>query len=45
MNYYKIDIKTIRTEKEGMLSFFEGTRDFPFEIRRIYYILIGCIFW
>ena len=38
MNYYKIDIKTIRTEKEGMLSFFEGTRAFPFEIRRIYYI-------
>ena len=38
MNYYKIDIRTIRTEKEGMLSFFEGARDFPFEIRRIYYI-------
>lgn len=38
MNYYMINLKTIRTEKEGMLSFFEGTRDFPFEIKRIYYI-------
>ena len=38
MNYYKIDIRTIRTEKEGMLSFFEGARDLPFEIKRIYYI-------
>ena len=38
MNYYKIDIRTIRTEKEGMLSFFEGERAFPFPIKRIYYI-------
>lgn len=38
MNYKKINIKTIKTEKEGMLSFFEGTHAFPFEIKRIYYI-------
>lgn len=38
MNYKKIKIKTIQTEKEGMLSFFEGTRAFSFEIKRIYYI-------
>lgn len=38
MQYKTIDIKTIQTQKEGMLSFFEGTHDFPFEIKRIYYI-------
>ena len=38
MQFSTIKIKTIRTEKEGMLSFFEGTRSFPFEIKRIYYI-------
>jgi len=38
MQYKTINIKTIQTQKEGMLSFFEGSRDFPFEIKRIYYI-------
>ncbi len=38
MQYQTINITTIRTEKEGMLSFFEGDRAFPFSIKRIYYI-------
>jgi dTDP-4-dehydrorhamnose 3,5-epimerase-like enzyme len=38
MDYYTIYIKTVKTKKEGLLSFFEGTRDFPFPIKRIYYI-------
>lgn len=38
MNYQIIKIKTIQTEKEGMLSFFEGTHSFPFPIKRVYYI-------
>lgn len=33
-----IRIKTIQTPDEGELSFFEGTHDIPFEIKRIYYI-------
>lgn len=33
-----IDIKTVATEGKGALSFFEGMRDIPFEIKRIYYI-------
>jgi dTDP-4-dehydrorhamnose 3,5-epimerase-like enzyme len=38
MQYKIIDITTIQNKKEGQLSFFEGTHDFPFEIKRIYYI-------
>lgn len=33
-----IHIKTIRTANIGELSFFEATHDFPFDIKRIYYI-------
>lgn len=33
-----IHIKTIPTVNAGELSFFEGTHDLPFEIKRIYYI-------
>lgn len=33
-----INIKTIPTVNAGELSFFEATHDFPFEIKRIYYI-------
>ena len=33
-----IDIKTISTENEGQLSFFEANKDFDFDIKRIYYI-------
>ncbi len=38
MQYEIIDIKTVQTEKEGQLSFFEGEHNFPFPIKRIYYI-------
>ena len=33
-----IHIKTVPTVDAGELSFFEGTRDIPFDIKRIYYI-------
>lgn len=33
-----INIKTIPTVNSGELSFFEATHDFPFEVKRIYYI-------
>ena len=33
-----VNIKTIPTLNAGELSFFEGTHDFPFDIKRIYYI-------
>lgn len=33
-----ISIKTVDSGYAGKLSFFEGTRDVPFEIKRIYYI-------
>ena len=33
-----INIKTIPTVNAGELSFFEGTHDVPFDIKRIYYI-------
>ena len=33
-----IKIKTIATVNAGELSFFESTKDIPFEIKRIYYI-------
>ena len=38
MQYEVIKIKTVQTEKEGQLSFFEGEHSFPFQIKRIYYI-------
>lgn len=38
MKYKKIKIRTIKTEKEGNLSFFESHRDIPFDIKRMYYI-------
>ena len=38
MDYKISTIKTVSTETLGALSFFEGTRDIPFEVRRIYYI-------
>lgn len=33
-----VHIKTVPTINAGELSFFEGTRDIPFEIKRIYFI-------
>lgn len=33
-----IRMKTIPTEGAGALSFFEGSRDIPFDMKRIYYI-------
>ncbi len=36
--YTLVDIKTIDSGYAGKLSFFEGSRDIPFEIKRIYYI-------
>ena len=38
MKYQIIRIKTIDSGYAGKLSFFEASRDVPFEIRRIYYI-------
>lgn len=38
MEYQILPIKTIDSGYAGKLSFFEGTRDVPFNIRRIYYI-------
>ena len=38
MDYHVIQIKTIDSGYAGKLSFFEGTHDLPFEIRRVYYI-------
>jgi dTDP-4-dehydrorhamnose 3,5-epimerase-like enzyme len=38
MKHRLIDIKTIQTYDKGGLSFFEATRDIPFEIKRVYYI-------
>lgn len=38
MNYQLISIKTIDSGYAGKLSFFEGTHNIPFEIKRIYYI-------
>ena len=38
MNYKLINIKTIPTENQGGLSFFEASRDVPFNIKRIYYV-------
>lgn len=38
MNFREINVKTVKTEKEGILSFFESKRDIPFDIKRMYYI-------
>ena len=38
MNYYTINMRSFTTEDKGALSFFEGMRDLPFDIKRIYYI-------
>ena len=38
MDYSLINIKTISADCMGALSFFEGTHDVAFEIKRIYYI-------
>ena len=38
MNYKIINIKTIKTDYEGELSFFEANHDIPFEIKRLYFI-------
>lgn len=38
MEYIISQIKTVPTESLGSLSFFEATKDVPFEIKRIYYI-------
>jgi len=38
MDYSIISIKSVPTEEQGTLSFFEGERDLPFQIKRIYYI-------
>lgn len=38
MDFQEIRIKTARTEVQGSLSFFEGTKDVSFDIKRIYYI-------
>lgn len=33
-----ISVKQIKTPKSGSLSFFEASKDIPFEIKRIYYV-------
>lgn len=38
MEYIVTKIKTVPTEGLGSLSFFEATKDIPFEVKRIYYI-------
>ena len=38
MEYQIISIKSVATENLGALSFFEASRDVPFEVKRIYYI-------
>lgn len=38
MGFYKIDIKTKSTLKDGALAFFEAGCDIQFDIKRIYYI-------
>ena len=37
-NIAKIIVKTIKATNMGQLSFFEGNKDIPFDIKRIYYI-------
>ena len=38
MNEQRIEIRSVLTPGEGALSFFEAERDFPFSIKRLYYI-------
>ena len=38
MNYQFVPITTIDSGYAGKLSYFEASRDIPFEIKRIYYI-------
>ena len=38
MDYQIVNIRSIATEVQGALSFFEGSRDVPFSVKRIYYI-------
>jgi hypothetical protein len=38
MEYQIIKIRTVGSPGKGQLSFFEGGRDIPFDIKRIYYI-------
>lgn len=38
MEFQIINIRTIDSGYAGKLSFFEGTHDVPFEIKRLYYI-------
>ena len=38
MKYSRIHIRTFPTADCGQLSFFEGTRDIPFAMKRFYYI-------
>jgi len=38
MQYQIIKIPSVKTNKSGQLSFFEGERNIPFQIKRIYYI-------
>ncbi|MEN6471863.1 MAG: FdtA/QdtA family cupin domain-containing protein [Clostridiaceae bacterium] len=38
MNFCISNIRTIESSSMGSLSFFEGARDLPFVIKRIYYI-------
>lgn len=38
MDYQIKNIKTVSTETLGALSFFEASRDIPFDVKRIYYI-------
>lgn len=33
-----IDIRTTETKTKGFLSFFEGMKDIPFDIKRVYFI-------
>ena len=35
---HEFSVKTIAVDQKGALSFFEGERDVPFAIKRIYYI-------
>ena len=38
MNYKVIEVKTVRTQQEGTLSFLESQKDISFDIKRMYYI-------
>lgn len=38
MQYSLITIKSIKSEANGTLSFFESNTDIPFDVKRVYYI-------